>query len=196
MEGIVSFLPYKRDDGIGPVRGGTPASPGHQDLPWIRDDYPSAWKKAIDENKLIFIDFTGINCQNCRENERNVLSKPNVVQELKKYVTVQLFTDFVQKENLSEAEKDALRDRQLGYQIGLVKTVTQPTYVILEPNRQQTFAKEGEVPSGRVLGMRESKIFDAADFLRFLQEPLKNRPAEGRAATPAARQELASARRD
>lgn len=190
MEGIVSFLPYKRDDGTGPIRGGSPASPGHQDLPWIVDDYHSAWTKAVKENKLIFIDFTGVNCQNCRENERNVLSKPNVVQELKKYVTVQLFTDFVQKENLTEAEKEALKEKQLGYQIGLVKTVTQPTYVILEPNPNQAFAnaKDGELPNGRVLGMRDGKIFDAADFLRFLQEPVKGRPAENRAAAPTERQ--------
>ena len=54
-----------------------------------------AREQAAKENRPILIDFTGVNCPNCRLMERSVFPKPDVVPLLRKFVTVQLYTDFV-----------------------------------------------------------------------------------------------------
>ena len=58
-------------------------------------DYDEALAEAVAKNKDLFIDFTGVNCTNCRANEKNVFSKPAVERLLKKYVVVKLYTDSV-----------------------------------------------------------------------------------------------------
>ena len=52
-------------------------------------------KVALAEKKLVFVDFTGETCTNCKLNEKNVFPKPEVKDLLKKYTLVQLFTDKV-----------------------------------------------------------------------------------------------------
>ena len=47
------------------------------------------------ENKPIFIDFTGVNCTNCRANEDRIFPRKEVRDELAKFVCVQLYTDSV-----------------------------------------------------------------------------------------------------
>ena len=47
------------------------------------------------ENKLVFVDFTGINCTNCAKNEHSVFPQPQIAELLKQYVLVQLYTDKV-----------------------------------------------------------------------------------------------------
>jgi thiol:disulfide interchange protein DsbD len=63
------------------------------ELTWITNDYEAALKKAKEENKSIFIDFTGYTCTNCRWMEANMFSKPDVSRELGNYVLVRLYTD-------------------------------------------------------------------------------------------------------
>ncbi len=65
------------------------------ELSWY-PSYEDAWKQAVETDKLLFIDFTGVNCQNCRLNENNVFRRPEIKKELAKYVRVQLYNDFVQ----------------------------------------------------------------------------------------------------
>src|SRR5204863_1539761 len=74
-------------------------------------EYEAAWAEAKQEKKLIFIDFTGVNCQNCRDNETNVFSDPRVKALLKKYVVVQLYTDSVPIKGLDQAEAERLAER-------------------------------------------------------------------------------------
>ncbi len=69
---VVAFLPLD-----------TRIQPGEKE--WY-SDYELAYKDAAEHGKLIFIDFTGQNCPNCRYNEKNVFPLPDVQQELKKYV--------------------------------------------------------------------------------------------------------------
>ena len=57
--------------------------------------FDQARELAAAEKRPILIDFTGVNCANCRLMERGVLPRPEVVSLLKKFVTVQLYTDFV-----------------------------------------------------------------------------------------------------
>jgi thiol:disulfide interchange protein DsbD len=51
---------------------------GQDELKWIKNDYPAALAQAKAENKLVFIDFTGYTCTNCRWMEANIFPKPEV----------------------------------------------------------------------------------------------------------------------
>ena len=60
---------------------------------------------AAAEKKPILIDFTGVNCANCRMMEGSVFPRPQVVSMLKKFVTVQLYTDYVQIGSLTADQR-------------------------------------------------------------------------------------------
>src|SRR5207249_2331135 len=66
-------------------------------LPWSGN-----LKKALDdarqEKKLVFIDFTGVTCVNCKINEEGVFSLKEIQDHLEKYKLVQLYTDTVPDE--------------------------------------------------------------------------------------------------
>ena len=175
MEGLISFLPLNLD-----TTRGQSGTGGQEAAPFIHDDYPEAWEVAKKQNKLIFIDFTGQNCANCRENERNVFPNREVIAALKNYVCVKIFTDIVPDPKLKPAEAQAKAQEQLKYQTSLGLGFAQPTYAIVQPDRQQPF--EGEGLKARLIDKRDGKIFDVPDFIRFLQEPAKaNPPTELRA---------------
>lgn len=65
---------------------------GHGGLTWLTN-LDKAKQIAKSENKPIFIDFTGFACVNCRLMEKEVFPKTEVVEMLKKFVLVQLYTD-------------------------------------------------------------------------------------------------------
>lgn len=168
MEKLISFLPQE-------------FGRGHGEIPWIEHDYETAWKKAVAENKLIFIDFTGYNCANCRENERNVFPRRKVVEELKKYICVKLYTDSVQDSKLSSTQAKKLADINSMRQDKLINDAAQPSYVILDPNRDRPF--DGQYIAASVLGVRTGRIEDVTDFERFLEEPLQERRTANAAGT-------------
>ena len=60
---------------------------------------------AMQSKKPILIDFTGVNCANCRLMERTVFSRPEVISLLKQFVTVQLYTDFVQIDQITPEQR-------------------------------------------------------------------------------------------
>ena len=107
--------------------------------------FDQARELAAAEKRPILIDFTGVNCANCRLMERRVLPRPEVVSLLKKFVTVQLYTDFVpissitadQREELADENQDPVAEARQGQR-------SIPFYVVLTP--------EGEVAgaAGRV----------------------------------------------
>ena len=84
--------------------------------------FDQAREVAASQKHPILIDFTGVNCANCRLMERRVLPRPEVVALLKKFVTVQLYTDFVpissitadQREELAGANQGALAQARSG----------------------------------------------------------------------------------
>jgi thiol:disulfide interchange protein DsbD len=91
---LESFLP-PATEGSSPAAfassGGLATRSG--ELSWITNDYEGALKQARDENKAMFIDFTGYTCTNCRWMEANMFPKGTVRQELEKYVRLRLYTD-------------------------------------------------------------------------------------------------------
>src|SRR4029450_11402074 len=64
------------------------------ELPW-RTDLPAGLDYARQANGLVFADFTGVTCTNCKDNEYNAFPDQRVLPLLKKYTLVQMYTDEV-----------------------------------------------------------------------------------------------------
>jgi thiol:disulfide interchange protein DsbD len=168
-EGLIAFLPPSFHE---PRAGGGGPPGSANELAW-HHDYIDAWNEAKKTNKLIFIDFTGVTCTNCRDNENNVFPRPEVRGELAKYVRLRLYTDVVPQKylpNLPPAEVAAQASRNQKWQ-GELGNLTLPYYVVFRPDRER--AIENEQLKGQVLGNRDGKINDVADFVQFLSEPLR-----------------------
>jgi hypothetical protein len=172
---LVAFLPLDTKP-----RGLSGGTAGDKHLAWFLD-YDSAWQEATRENKLIFIDFTGVNCPNCRANENNVFTLPQVRDELKRYVRVQLYNDFVPDPGLS-ADQSASKARQNSeWQDNTFRNVTTPLYAIVRPAKDRPVA-DGKL-NGEILGVYgDGYISDdqVGKFLTFIKRPLDGQVAQGR----------------
>jgi thiol:disulfide interchange protein DsbD len=115
------------------------------ELNWL-NNYKEGLKLAKEQNKKLFIDFTGFTCTNCRWMELNMFSKSQIVNELKDMILVRLYTDRREEPYLSN--KKFQRER--------FNSIELPLYVIYTP---------GE----KLLG---TKAFtrDIDNFLKFLQK--------------------------
>jgi thiol:disulfide interchange protein DsbD len=124
------------------------------------------------ERRLVFIDFTGETCSNCKLNEQNVFPRPEVAKLLKQYTGVKLYTDTVPVE-LTSATPPTLTRRNVEaeankeYQVGDYKTEQLPLYVILEVKADGTTKPLGVY--------HEGKINDVPAFVEFLRKPLEGR---------------------
>lgn len=165
-ENIIAFLPPNLKKL--PGGGAGPGAEAGAHLAWHLD-YQDAWEEARREKKLIFIDFTGVNCTNCRDNEENVFPQPRVNGLLRKYVRVQLYTDSVPNPRLSasEANEQAARNKEWQAAFG---NLTNPFYVIFEPDRERPLTSDGLL-NGKVVATVGGKIFNLDQFVVFLQEP-------------------------
>jgi thiol:disulfide interchange protein len=176
-DNAVAFLPVRtghENDSFG--GGGQQSQPGgtsHKD--WYLD-YEDAWKDAIKNNKLMFIDFTGINCVNCRYNERSVFPLDSVKTELDKFVKVQLYTDNVPNPKLSASQSKEQGDRNAEWRQKLVNNATNPYYVVIAPARDS--ALENGVPKGSIVGKENGAIFDVPAFVRMLQNAQTKQTAQ------------------
>jgi thioredoxin-related protein len=105
-----------------------------------------AQELAKAEKKPILIDFTGENCSNCRLMESLTLPKPAVVALLKKFVTVELYTDFVPIGSINADQREELAVRNQLRLLKLSKDVTNPIYVALGPDGQLLGRQGGYIP--------------------------------------------------
>jgi thiol:disulfide interchange protein DsbD len=96
--------------------------------------------------------------------ERSVLPLPNVVKLLKKFVTVQLYTDRVDISSITAEQREALAVANQERIIELAREATNPFYVVLSPS--------GEV-LGRLGGYNEPQV-----FVDFLSQALKKLPSD------------------
>lgn len=103
-------------------------------------DYDQALACARQQNKPLFIDFTGHGCTNCREMEAVVWSDPEVLKRLQQdYVIVALYID--DKTELPESEwytsaydnkvKKTIGKQNADLQISKLNNNAQPFYVLL-----------------------------------------------------------------
>ncbi len=118
--------------------------------------YSLQLKKALllarDKNRPVFIDFTGVNCVNCRDMEKNVLNQKEVLAILSTLPRAQLYLDEVP--TVPQDEADPLLEENEKLSRGLVGGTAMPSYVILSP--------EGEVMSVT------SGVVSEEEFLQFL----------------------------
>lgn len=173
-EGLVAFLPY--DTKPRSSSGGN-GGDAQAHLDWHLD-YEKAWEQAVREKKPIFIDFTGVNCTNCRDNENRVFPKPEVRRELEKYVRVQMYNDTVPKAGLSLTQATEAADRNRELQTETFQDVTTPLYIIFQPSKDKPI-EDGKL-KGVELGRMKGKIFDheIGQFLTLLQKPFDGQVAQ------------------
>jgi thiol:disulfide interchange protein len=103
-------------------------------------DYEQAMLCARQQNKPVFIDFTGHGCTNCREMEAVVWSDPQVLDKLKnEFIVVALYVD--DKTELPESEwytskydskvKKTIGKQNADLQIANLNNNAQPFYVLV-----------------------------------------------------------------
>ncbi|WP_255233426.1 protein-disulfide reductase DsbD family protein [Aliifodinibius salipaludis] len=123
-----SWLPPKQATDVSVVRslaqqgGGSANSGGAEN--WT-SDYDEAREVAQQENKPLFIDFTGYTCTNCRAMEANVFPLVEIQKRFAKMQQVRLYTD-----DGSEGPENQK------FQFELTGTVALPTYVIVDPENE------------------------------------------------------------
>jgi thiol:disulfide interchange protein len=128
-------------------------------------DYEQALQCAREQNKPLFIDFTGHGCTNCREMEAVVWSDPAVLERLKNdFVVVALYVD--DKTTLPETEwytskydnkvKKTIGKQNADLQITNLENNAQPFYVLLGTDE-------------RVLAWPYGYNRSVEDFVKFLE---------------------------
>ncbi len=101
---------------------------------------------AREIGKLVFLDFTGYTCTNCRWMEANVFTDPAVESELRQFVLSRLYTD-------GEGE---IYERQQAFQEETFGTVALPLYAVVDS-------------TGEVRGTLSGLTRDPTVFAAFLQ---------------------------
>jgi cytochrome c biogenesis protein CcdA len=138
------------------------------DLKWSAD-----LRRTLDDARArggrVFVDFTGVTCTNCKLNEREVFTKPEVKELFRRYALVQIYTDTIpdgfyeSDPGLSRRDSDAAAN--LKFEKDAFGEEQLPLYVILKPE-----------PTGKttVVGVYdEGKINNEPAFLEFLRKGLK-----------------------
>ena len=135
---VEAFLPPAVPTALGAAGGEAPV--------WMLNDLSAAQSAARTSGKLVFVDFTGYTCTNCRWMEANIFSRPDVGDELAQFVLSRLYTD----------GDGAIYERQQAFQEKTYGTVALPLYAVLdaEGNVRATFSGLTRNP---------------ADFIAFLQ---------------------------
>ena len=152
------------------------------------DDWDKASAAAIKANKAIFVDFTGVQCTNCRLVEKRVF--PRVEETLRKFVLVKLYTDY----GPSKDRNIELRDRysrDLPYYVVLspdTKTVLARQRYTDSPQEFQGFLDKGldgfaQMASGTQLPQEASKV-EQAPALKWHHSMEEAKAAQAAAGTP------------
>ncbi|WP_169976918.1 protein-disulfide reductase DsbD family protein [Tautonia rosea] len=110
---------------------------------WWGMSYEAALEQAKATGKPVLIDFTGVNCANCRLMEKSVIPRPEVVQRLEQFIPVQLYTDRVPVDGLTPDEKFDLAEQNLMLEVELTNQQVSPLYVILTPDEQLVVTPRG-----------------------------------------------------
>jgi thiol:disulfide interchange protein DsbD len=122
------------------------ASPNGAAPTWVLNDYDSALANARQTSRLVFLDFTGYTCTNCRWMEANIFTRPDVSAELGQFVLSRLYTD-------GEGE---IYERQQEFQEKTFGTVALPLYAVVDAD-------------GKVRATFSGLTRNPADFIAFLR---------------------------
>lgn len=108
-------------------------------------DFDQAMRCAKEQNKPLFIDFTGHGCVNCREMEANVWGDPRVLEILRNhYIIAALYID--DKTQMPESDwvtstfdhkvKKTIGKKYADFQISRYNVNAQPYYILMDHNEQ------------------------------------------------------------
>jgi thiol:disulfide interchange protein len=138
------------------VPGATLSIAGAPSPNWLLNDYAAALAAARNSGQLVFVDFTGYTCTNCRWMEANIFNRPDVSAQLGQFVLARLYTD-------GEGE---IYERQQAFQEETFGTVALPLYAVVDG-------------SGKVLGTFTGLTRDPAEFTAFLERARARREVNG-----------------
>lgn len=116
-------------------------------LNWILNDHRRALSIASANNQLVFIDFTGYTCMNCRWMEANMFARADVSAALSHFVLSRLYTD----------GEGPIYDSQQKFQEDRFGTVALPLYAIVDGQ-------------GRTVRTFSGLTRNPAEFIAFLNE--------------------------
>jgi thiol:disulfide interchange protein DsbD len=137
-----SWVPLASESPAVIARGGA----GEAGPSWLKNDLDAAMAKAKQENKLVFVSFTGYACTNCHWMKANMFPRPEIADALKNFVLVELYTDGT--DAVSEANQK-LQETKFG-------TVAIPFYAIFDTE-------------GRVVATFAGLTRKAPEYLAFLR---------------------------
>lgn len=103
--------------------------PPEKDTAWS-EDLAASKALALKDGKLLFIDFTGVSCTNCRWMEKNMFPRNNVKLALGKHVLVKLYCDRPGDEPNAKLLKETSN------------AVSMPTYVVIDPATMKPLRKQ------------------------------------------------------
>lgn len=134
---------------------------------------------AKEQNKPVFIDFTGHGCVNCREMEANVWSDPRVLKILKEdYMIITLYVD--DKKTMAKADwvtskydgqvKKTIGKKFADFQVYFFNVNAQPYYALVDPFVE--LKDKVDVPKAE---LTQPKAYDLNpdNFVKFLQQGLE-----------------------
>ena len=102
-------------------------------------EHTKAITYASQQQRLLFLDITGINCVNCRLMEKTVLARQDVHDKLDGMVLSQLYLDTVPGVADPQLQEQLLsHNRNLA--ADLLQDVTMPSYAIVAPDGKQVLA--------------------------------------------------------
>ncbi|WP_166831381.1 protein-disulfide reductase DsbD family protein [Thalassoroseus pseudoceratinae] len=121
-------------------------------------DFDTAVAYAKQTGRSLFLDFTGVNCVNCRLMEKR-MAEPQNRDLLNEFVRVQLYTDNVP--GIADADrKNEILEQNRKLQNDWFGDVSLPAYAVVTPN--------GETILSKYTGLEREK----GDFANFLDEGL------------------------
>jgi thiol:disulfide interchange protein len=135
---VEAFLPPALSTSLASSTGEAPV--------WILNNYSAAQTDARTSGKLVFVDFTGYTCTNCRWMEANIFTRPDVSAELGRFVLSRLYTD-------GEGE---IYEQQQAFQEKTFGTVALPLYAVVDAH-------------GKVRATFSGLTRNPADFIAFLR---------------------------
>jgi thiol:disulfide interchange protein len=130
-------------------------------------DYVKALEYARKNRKPVFLEFTGVNCVNCRKMEQGPLASPEVIARLKEFVCVQLWCDQVPGV-ADPVERARLLKQNVDLQEGWFEDTTLPAYVVIPP---QPDLLKGP-PGAGILAEKLGYDPNPTQFAKFLNEGL------------------------
>lgn len=119
---LEAYIPLVKENASLFNRGG-----GEAKLAWMKNDLEGALARAKAENKLVFVNFTGVACTNCHWMKANIFPKPEVREAMEKFVLVELYTD-----ELDDPKSQAFQKMQEG----LFQTVGIPYYAVFNADQK------------------------------------------------------------